>query len=91
MSAFFIASNGFGGYAFSPAYAERLHEAGESLKPAYQFPYVCQRYQVSAADLTDRNCVINGSGEEEPKILLWGDSNAAHYVALLGELAKQQG
>ncbi|MGO4841276.1 SGNH hydrolase domain-containing protein, partial [Rhizobiaceae sp. 2RAB30] len=47
---------------------------------------------MSAADLLDRDCVINGSSaEEEPKILLWGDSNAAHYVALLGEIAKRQG
>ncbi|NKB78799.1 hypothetical protein HED49_06340 [Ochrobactrum daejeonense] len=34
------------------------------------------------------SCIINGS--EEPKVLLWGDSNAAHYIGLLGELAKRE-
>ena len=53
---------------------------------AYAYPYVCQRSRLSEADLQNRACIINS--EQEPSVLLWGDSNAAHYVGMLGAFAE---
>ncbi|EJN02272.1 acyltransferase family protein [Phyllobacterium sp. YR531] len=75
---------------FSPAnYATNLARLAEESKPANEYDYVCQRSQLRPQDLNDVRCVINGPAK--PKILLWGDSNAAHYVGVLGALAKSKG
>jgi peptidoglycan/LPS O-acetylase OafA/YrhL len=56
---------------------------------AYAYPYVCQRSRLSEADLQNRACIINS--EREPSVLVWGDSNAAHYVGMLGAFAEVSG
>jgi len=61
----------------------------DGTKPAYDYPYVCQETRVTVEDTTGKHCIINGT--EEPKTLLWGDSNAAHYIGILREIAKSAG
>lgn len=53
----------------------------------YTAEYVCQKPELKESDIRSPECIVNSFGVE-PSILLWGDSNAAHYVGLLGELAK---
>jgi peptidoglycan/LPS O-acetylase OafA/YrhL len=56
-----------------------------------RFDYVCQRKQLSDADSTDKHCAM-GSGDEEARhVLLMGDSNAAHFVGVVGAFAQQSG
>ncbi len=83
-----VGTSGFIPVISPPDYSARLDELRDETKPAYDYPYVCQRYIVKASDTTDMNCIINGS--TEPKILLWGDSNAAHYIGILGQLAQNE-
>ncbi len=52
-------------------------------------PYVCQMSLVTAGLLRESRCIIGT--EEEPSILLWGDSNAGHYVGALRSVAGELG
>lgn len=75
----------------SPDYIARLAAYQNRTRPAYAFDYVCQRWRVSAADLGNERCVIGAGTAERPRVLLWGDSNAAHYVGLLGAFGRAGG
>lgn len=66
---------------------KRLYTLSE---PAFIYPYVCQRQRLSEADTTNTQCVV-GDGSGEVKALLWGDSNASHYIGMLGEFAQRFG
>ncbi|MEJ1121090.1 acyltransferase family protein [Phyllobacterium sp. CCNWLW109] len=70
-------------------YATNLALVAGQSKAANEYDYVCQRSQLRSQDLTAARCIINGP--TAPRILLWGDSNAAHYVGVLGVLAKSEG
>jgi peptidoglycan/LPS O-acetylase OafA/YrhL len=71
----------------SPEYRERLAQLRNVTRPAYSYEYICQRHRVTRADSEDQRCVL-GSG---PSALLWGDSNAAHYVGMVGAFAQAGG
>ncbi len=60
-------------------------------KAAYQFDYVCQRERASFVDLHNPNCILGGGDSHEVKTILWGDSNAGHYVGLVGAIARKAG
>lgn len=83
-----ILTNGFGFYIFDSGYRARL-KALEPSPAAYSYPYVCQRPQLTDAELNNKACVLHS--DEEPSVLLWGDSNASHYVGMLGVFAEQGG
>ncbi|MCB1887570.1 MAG: hypothetical protein KDH20_08175 [Rhodocyclaceae bacterium] len=86
-----MATGGYGMHAFSPDYRLALDNARERQRPAYGFRYICQRGRLTPADLRDPECVVGAPGEGEPAILLWGDSNASHYVGIVGAFAAQAG
>lgn len=89
VSVAFIALNGFVPYTLPQNYKEQIEALNDKTKPAYAYPYVCQRAPVMASDLVDENCIINNVSA--PTTLLWGDSNASHYIGILGEIAKSEG
>ncbi|MES9957575.1 MAG: acyltransferase family protein [Sedimenticola sp.] len=60
-------------------------------KPAYAYDYVCQKWELTDQDLVADNCVLGKSDTSQPLGLLWGDSNAAHYVGMLGAFAEEAG
>lgn len=68
-------------------YASTLMRLNDETKAASEYSYVCQGNELSSDDLTRKSCIINGN--TEPNSLLWGDSNAAHYIGILGEIAKK--
>jgi peptidoglycan/LPS O-acetylase OafA/YrhL len=81
-------SGGFGLYGLNPQYRADLKRLSPT-PAAYSYPYVCQRSRLSDVDVQSKGCIINA--EREPSILLWGDSNAAHYVGILGAFAETSG
>ncbi|USR41534.1 acyltransferase [Ectopseudomonas hydrolytica] len=83
-----LLSGGFGLYGLDAQYRVDLKRLSPA-PAAYSFPYVCQRARLSEADLQSKACIINP--EREPSVLLWGDSNAAHYVGMLGAFAEASG
>jgi peptidoglycan/LPS O-acetylase OafA/YrhL len=72
-------------------YSARLAKVQKAHPPAYEFEYVCQRKSLEEADATDNRCILGSGPIKEPAVLLWGDSNAAHYVGLIGAFANQSG
>jgi peptidoglycan/LPS O-acetylase OafA/YrhL len=80
----------------TPEFAAALARAESATRPALAYPYNCQRATFEAGILADDACVLGarpaGSrAATEPDILLWGDSQAAQYVGLLGALAEHLG
>jgi hypothetical protein len=69
----------------------RLSNRYDKPKAAYQFDYVCQRERASFTDVHNENCVIGDDSTAPPKVILWGDSNAGHYVGVIGEIARKAG
>lgn len=60
--------------------------------PAYRFSYNCQLSHHDPGVLLDSRCVIpEASKLAQPGLLLWGDSQAAHYIGVIAQVAKQGG
>ena len=73
------------------AYLESLAAVREVNRPAFSFDWICQRQRLEPVDLVDSRCVLGADDDAAPRLLLWGDSNAAHYVPMVREFAKQAG
>ena len=57
-------------------------------QPAYKYIYNCQYDQFDLNDFTEIRCIYpKGSS---PKVLLIGDSNAAHFVGMIREFSDNQ-
>ncbi len=74
----------------SAAYLEKLSTIRNAAQPAFLAESVCQFQTIEEADFAAARCV---GGEQNGAVdaLLWGDSNAAHYVQMLDEVGKFQG
>ena len=94
--------NGFGLRQFSSNYQATLQAALSDVKPSFSYKYICQKSRIKAKNITDTNCIIGQTSRidsqgnayittEEPEVLLLGDSNAAHYVGMIGAFALEQG
>lgn len=75
----------------SSEYANALAAVRGLDLPTERFEYVCQRKQLSDTDSTDPHCAMGKGSEDAKKILLMGDSNAAHFVGVVGTFAEQSG
>ena len=84
-----INTDGLGLRAWSDSYQKQLSSTYNHAKAPNSYDYVCQYWRVEEKHLADSNCII-GNDTSEPTVLLWGDSNAAHYIGILGQLAKNQ-
>jgi peptidoglycan/LPS O-acetylase OafA/YrhL len=62
---------------------------------ATAFSYVCMPAVVADADLKAARCnigaPIGGENGTSARVLLWGDSNASHYVGIVGAIARRAG
>jgi peptidoglycan/LPS O-acetylase OafA/YrhL len=83
--------DGYGLRWGSDNYKTQLTAFRDRTKPANQFDYVCQRQHASAADVHNERCVLGADGTAPPAVILWGDSNAAHYVGVVGTIAREAG
>ena len=63
----------------------------DETRPAFAFYYVCQQERLGTADLSNPRCVVGPRTSGEPRVLLWGDSNAAHYIGVIGKAAERAG
>ena len=60
-------------------------------RPAFEFSYACIPEHVSAELLANPRCINGAILNTQPRVLLWGDSNATHYVGLLATIARRAG
>lgn len=82
--------DGYGIRWLSDEYKHKLLSMRNLTRPAYQYDYVCQKQKISSDDLYNDNCIVGSKISSHPNVLLWGDSNAAHYIGMLGIFAKEQ-
>lgn len=82
--------DGYGVRWFSEDYKNSLSAAQQHLRYRSDYDYVCMRKLVIADDVIDAKCILGQHSGSEPKILLWGDSNAAHFVDMLAVFAEDQ-
>lgn len=68
-------------------YPQQFARVGE-VKPASSSATVCQRPKLQPEWLTKASCI---AGPGEPTALLYGDSNAAHYIGFAGALSEAAG
>ncbi len=72
--------------------AEEYKLANDKVLPAYAYDYVCQEWEITTNEINNADCVVGekASGKNSnPYVLLWGDSNAAHYIGILGAFAQE--
>ncbi len=79
----------------SRQYKDAAAVYSENTSPAYNQHGVCQSEKYLAQKFTDKKCIMGnqverGLGNEEPKILLWGDSHASHFVGFFEAITKGQ-
>jgi peptidoglycan/LPS O-acetylase OafA/YrhL len=82
------ATDGLGGYAFTSYKAE--YNSKNSGAQTRTDGYVCQEPELTERDIANVRCNVNAP-DDDPRILLWGDSNAAHYVGMLAALGSSHG
>lgn len=85
-----LKSDGTALHRFSPDYLSQLESVRDARQASFLLDYVCQRQSITSADLNDENCVSGPAGTPASTIL-WGDSNAAHFVGMLRVFAESAG
>lgn len=74
---------------FTPQnYQAELKEAERLRGNSREYRYNCQRRDFSKKLFHDPRCIL---GRGDPRVLIYGDSNSAHYVGFFSELAKATG
>lgn len=82
MSYVLIQNKGLIPSASSKSYLVQLNQHDFNTKAASKFPFNCQMFQNDPKLWTQDRCLI-GDKSKPAETLLWGDSNAAHYVGYL--------
>lgn len=74
----------------SPAgYQEKLSDLKDNTGPAFEYQYVCQ-VGAKKEFMTNQVCVV-GTASAPTKTILFGDSNAAHYMGYIKVVAESIG
>lgn len=74
-----------------PNYARNLAALGEPIRPPYTYDYVCQQQRLDIDSFDRETCLIGDQSNKRPRAVLFGDSNAAHYVGAFDEIGKKSG
>lgn len=76
-------------FLFGENYPGKVAKIAEETKPSGWFKRICQKELVTIELLNDPRCVIGA--DLQPKILFWGDSNAAQFVETLAAIGDKFG
>ncbi len=87
----FMKLDGFGHRAFDSSFTAKLHQLKQKNKAPFMEDYVCQRSKLTTNDLTNSNCIIGSPHNRKANAILWGDSNAAHYIGVIGAISEKIG
>jgi putative effector of murein hydrolase LrgA (UPF0299 family) len=88
LSTIVIKTDGFGIRSINSAYQSTLKNVTNHAKTTNRYDYICQYWRLEEKHFSDPDCVVGD--DKNPNILLWGDSNAAHYIGVLGSIAKER-
>lgn len=84
---FLVQGNGLWSAASSRPYLIQLNQHDFNTKSASKFPYNCQMFKNEPSYWMQDRCLV-GDKSKPAEVLLWGDSNAAHYVGYLKAVAE---
>ncbi len=85
------ATDGHGLFALSPDFKARYERQVNGLNPNFRANYVCQRPTLSENDISNPKCITGAVSNDEPAVLLLGDSKAAQLAGLLGKVGEHTG
>ncbi|MDC2890029.1 acyltransferase family protein [Psychrosphaera algicola] len=88
LSIFVIKTDGLGVRIGSTAYIERLSNVENYPISANKYDYICQFWRIEEKHFNNPDCVLGSN--KQTTVLLWGDSNATHYIGLIGSIARKQ-
>jgi peptidoglycan/LPS O-acetylase OafA/YrhL len=77
-----------------PEYHQALTAIDVRTRPALKYKYNCQESKLVPGHFRDPQCVVGAKlhgHTPRPDAILVGDSNAAHYIGVLGAIARDQG
>lgn len=83
--------DGYGLRWLSDEYKNKLASLKYEIRPANELDYVCQSKIATSLDAINPKCVIGETNLSGPRAILWGDSNAAHYIGVIGVFARESG
>jgi len=86
ISGFVIKTNGLS--VRTDNYRIKLEELRNKAKTTNTYGYICQYWVIEENHFSNDDCVIGANKNID--VLLWGDSNAAHYIGILGSIVKEQ-
>jgi len=84
-----IKTEGFGLRSLSNTYATELASKRNHAVTTNKYDYICQYWRLEEEHFNSNDCIIGDNKKTD--VLLWGDSNAAHYIGIFGTIAKEQG
>ncbi|MDB2373831.1 acyltransferase [Psychrosphaera haliotis] len=84
-----IKTDGLGLRMLSDTYVTELDIKRNHAVATNKYDYVCQYWRLKEEHFNNDDCIIGDNKDTD--VLLWGDSNAAHYIGILGAIAKEQG
>lgn len=76
------------GMPFGTGFSSIEKVAAELTLPVADATAVCIPRITTEKEFSDPRCIFKARDGLSPKVLLWGDSNAAHYVGTINEVAK---
>jgi peptidoglycan/LPS O-acetylase OafA/YrhL len=88
LSVLVINTDGLGFRSNSDSYQKHLNNVKNEAIATNQYDYICQYWRLEENHFSNTNCILGDAKNTD--VLLWGDSNAAHYIGLLGSIAKEQ-
>lgn len=83
--------DGYGFRWISDDYKSELAALRDESLPAFRYDYVCLRNTIKQDEIDNEKCVLKNGTDTDTSVILWGDSNAAHYIGIIGEFAKEGG
>lgn len=82
--------DGYGVHFFSTDYRDAISAQRIQRGPGSKSSY-CLNWRVTSQDADSAQCIIGDRRMGDPKVLLWGDSNADHYIGMLSVFADRDG
>jgi peptidoglycan/LPS O-acetylase OafA/YrhL/putative intracellular protease/amidase len=89
LSAAAFATQGYGWRVLDQDYRQSAEAYSTAASHVNSLPFVCFAVDWSDRDVGDVSCRVNTLNQ--PSVLLWGDSNSAHYVPALRVYAEEFG
>lgn len=82
-----IANKGFVPFVDPEDYESQMTSLAQTRKPLIEYKNNCINWAFTEEDSKRPECLINKGASNTNTFLLWGDSNASHYVGMMSKIA----